>query len=420
MANETVNEKKIITSEIEWLMARQRGIGSSDSPVLALAPEEVFGKGPIDLYISKKATPKTQPDNVDFRRGHAYEPLALLLAEKKMGMKIFSPKNDHERWNDFRVEDPNRPWIYGDFDGLREDGWVVEVKSPRQRNADLIRNIGLKKYYMVQGQHLVHVASEGILPFLGKLPNGCPGVCFVIYEPENVEVQIYEIPREDSAIAAIVSNATKFWKNHVERNEPPASFSGTRVAFKPQKTEYKEISGPAWDEALRQYLLCKEQELGNKKRSEIAKQRIIDSMIAIGHDKIIVNGKHKFSNSLQKGRKLFDRKAFEAAHPEIDLSQFDAEGAPFSVFRHYGPKDELKWGDETIDGQLLTLKEELSILGKRSASMGVEEVVEFFDELKARSELYVSTLNLEIESIQKELSQTTEKVIENMTGGKGK
>lgn len=415
MAKRKTNKKKLkITSQQEWLEARQLGVGSSDSPVLALEPEEVFGNTALDIYISKKSPPRDEPDNVNFRRGHAYEPLAIVLAEQKMGMKIHAPKTDMERWNDFRVEDPNNPWLYGDFDGLREDGWVIEVKSPRQMIADKIKATGLKRYYLVQGQHLCHIASVGTLPVLGKLPAKCPGVCFVIYEPENVDVQIYEIPRDDTAIAAIIQNADRFWNNHVIPNEPPTNMLKAQVPFVPQKTSYMSVGGDAWEEALRQYLLTKEQLLSVEQRFDIAKNRIREAMDKANLDKIILNGKHKFSNAEQRGRRSFDKKAFQAAHPNIDLTQFEAEGKPFKAFRYYGPKDEMNWGDETLDGQLLSLKDELDILGKRAGSMEMDDVIERFDELRSRTDMYTRMLALELETIQKQMGETENSVLASM------
>lgn len=400
---------KKIKSEVEWLEARQRGVGSSDSPVLALEPKDVFNKTPLDLYISKKAPQKPNEDNVNFRRGHAYEPLAIVLAEEKMGKKIYAPKNEDERWNAFRVQDPGREYMYGDFDGLREDGWVIEVKSPMQRIADKIRTEGLKDYYMVQGQHLVHIADVGELPYLGKLPEGCPGVCFVIYECEKVDVQIYEIPRDDLMIGAILSNAERFWVNHVMKDEPPINPLRSNIVFQPQKTEYQKVTGAAWEEAVKQYNLAKEQEASAALKVDIAKKRILESMEAIGLEKIVV-GKDKFSNVEQKGRKSFDKKSFQAAYPNIDLSQFETEGKPFKSFRHYGSKEEAKWGDETLDNQLLTLKDELSLMGKRAKGMDLEVVMEMFDELRDRSEIYVRMLSMEMDSIESELASAQKAV----------
>lgn len=403
---------KRITNEQEWLESRQRGVGSSDSPVLALG--QVFETTKLDTYIAKKSKPEPQPDNVNFRRGHMYEPLAIALAEQKLGMKIHAPETDEERWNDFQVVDPDRPWLYADFDGLREDGWVVEVKSPMQRIADRIRAEGLKDYYQVQGQHLVHVASVGDLPYLGKLPDGCPGVCFVIYEPEKCDVQIYEVPRNDEMIGAILANAEHFWKNHVETDEPPIDSTPTHPVNVPKsKSEYEHVEGEAWDEAVKQYTLADEAAMAAKLRLDAAKAQIKAALEAAGLDKVITANGHKFSNAEQAGRKSFDKKMLKAEHPEIDLDRYEKQGSPFKSFRHYGPKDEARFGDDTLDGQLLTLKDELSLFVSRR--IGDEDAVDIFDELRDRAELYLRMLNLEQEGIATGIDKAHKALVASLT-----
>lgn len=387
----------MIKNEQEWLESRQQGVGSSDSPVLAL--KEVFKKTPVDLYINKVSQiEQDTSDNYHFRRGHTYEPLAIKLAEEQLGKKIYAPKNNEERWNDFKVVDPTHPYIYADFDGLREDGWVVEVKSPMQRVADQIKAKGLKDYYQVQGQHLVHVASEGVLPHLGKLPDGCPGVCFIIYECETVSIQIYEIPRNDKMIQAIIDNADEFWNEHVLKKVPPMDFIETSMEIDPVKAEYEIIKGEAWEEAERQYLLATEAAAAAELRLRSAKERIKTAMDAADLKKIITEKGHKFSNIKQSGRTSFDKKALKADYPNIDLTKYDKKGEPFVAFRHYGPKDEAKYGDETLDGQLLTLKDELERFGRGKIDLDV--AVDIFDELRNRTELYSRMLSLELQGIE--------------------
>jgi predicted phage-related endonuclease len=410
---------EITTSQEGWLKSRQTGVGSSDSPVLALPPEEVFKKTSLDTYISKKSPIDAEKDgdNVNFRRGHTYEPLAITLAEAKLGMKIYSPQNDHERWNDYQARDPDRPHVYADFDGLREDGWVVEVKSPMQRIADKIRETGLKDYYQVQGQHLVHIASVAELPHLGRLPKGCPGVCFVIYECESVSVQIYEIPRNEQMIEAILSNADDFWFNHVMVDKPPTeNFTPATITIPKQKGEYEPVDGQAWDESVKQLVVADEAFSAAKMRLDAAKERIKTAMEAASLPKAITPDGHKFQYAEQSGRKGLDMKRLLADNPHIKLDDYEKVGKPFKTFRHYGPKDAARWGDETLDGQLLTLKDELGIFERRSVDPDV--AVELFDNLRDRTELYMRMLSLELEGLEKGVESARVALIEKMKAGK--
>lgn len=401
---------KTITTQLEWLESRQHGVGSSDSPILALPPEKVFKKTALDIYISKKSPVKEDDsDNPNFRRGHVYEPLAIKLAEAKLGQKIYAPKNDDERWNLFQSWHPDIPYMFADFDGLREDGWVVEVKSPMQRVADSIRVHGLKDYYQIQGQHLVELASVCELPFLGKLPDGCPGVCFVVYECEKIDVQLYEVPRNELMIEAILANAQNFWVNHVMKDTPPLDGDPCSPIVIPNtKAEYLPVDGAAWDEAVAQFAMAKEGEASAKGRMDVAKERIIKALGAAGLTKAITGRGWKFSNTTQAGSKRLNLKLLQADHPQLDLDKYKQPGKPSTVFRNYGPKDQAKWGDDTLDGQLLTLKDELERFSKQSVDP--EIAIEVFDELRARSDLYTRMLALELEGIQNGLVAASEAI----------
>jgi predicted phage-related endonuclease len=410
--------KKRTTSQLEWLETRQHGVGSSDSPILALDKEKVFGKENIDVYMSKKQPVKEDTkDQPQFRRGHAYEGLACILAEQKLGKKIYAPQTDDERWNDYQVWHPKYPFLFADFDGLREDGWVVEVKSPMQRIADVIRSVGLKDYYLVQGQHLVEHASACELPHLGKLPNGCPGVCFVIYECENVAVQIYEIPRDDLMISSIIANAKHFWLENVLKDNPPVDAPMPQpIKVKGQKAKYEPVSGDAWAEATRQFLLADEAVAASASRLKVAKDRIIKVLQDTGLERVLTDSRHKFSYVQQAGSRRVDMKWLLADNPKIDPEKYRRQYDPFWVFRHYGPKDELKYGDETLDGQLLTLKDELVRFA--TTSLDTDVAIDMYDELRERAELYARMLSLELEGIETALTDAHGNLLSKVQGEK--
>lgn len=89
-----------MSAKLEWLKGRQHGVGSSDSPILALG--EVFKHTPVDLYIDKKKSLTeddllSTDDNPHFRRGHTYEPLAAAIYAMQSGLKIYTPETDEER-----------------------------------------------------------------------------------------------------------------------------------------------------------------------------------------------------------------------------------------------------------------------------------------------------------------------------------
>lgn len=314
----------------EWLKSRQKGIGSSDSPILALG--EVFGKTPIDLYIEKKALNIYSEDNAQFRRGRTYEPLAIKIAEQKLGMKIYHPKTDLERWNDYHC------WVDGevcfsDFDGIREDGVVVEVKSPMSRTVRKIKDFGVADYVQVQGQHLINTASKCKLPGLGYTGK-CDAVCFVYYDCEEVDVHTFEVPRNDMMINVIQRNADRFW-NQVTSNNPPIKDTCEVIKVDNIPGRY-EIADENLDVLMNNYSIAKIEKRGHDEAR--LKELISNYMNAKGIDKVVNSYGHKIVFKEENGKTTFDKKHLQADFPDLDLKKYEKRGKSKKVFRFYKSK----------------------------------------------------------------------------------
>ena len=414
-----------ITNEMEWLEARQHGIGSTDSPVLALEKKKVFNKTPVDTYISKKQPIKPMADgNYHFRRGHTYEPLACALFEMQEGVKVYAPRNDEERYGDFMLWHPDVTCMFTDLDGYTEDGWIVEVKSPMQMTCDKYRAMGIPENYLVQGQHHIAVARAAGLPN-GLKGDDIKGVIFVIFEPEKVQLQVVRVPTDDDMIAVIEENARHFWETHIIPGVPPVEDEPKQpIQPKGKKGTYTEVDGEQWISAVASFKLAKELEATAKRRLDLAEATILKEMEAAGEEAVVTKDGYRFSNKDQAGRSAIDFKALVAAHPNIDLDKFKKRGEPFKVFRKYGPKTAKSDAEraaaeatgESMDSQLITLHDELMLFAKTEFT--TEEAVEEFDELRGRAELYTRVLSMELEGIEKGLHAAQEAVVERMkTGG---
>lgn len=407
------NERKL-----KWLQGRQSGVGSSDSPVLALG--EVFGKTAVDLYISKKETItierlEAEGDNPNFRRGNTYEPLAIAMFEQQTGIKVYSPMTDDERFETYQVSDPDSP-LFADFDGFCEDGWVMEVKSPLQRVCDSFKSQGIREYYMVQSAHLAHCANVCRLPFLpdpeewlGKIK----GTRLVVYEPENVQLQIVELPFDPDLNRVIVSNSKRFWRENVEPGVPPAPESYEQpVVKRGGKSKYTQVEGEAWQKAVDVYKLAKERELVAKVKMDAAKKAIAEVMKTAGEEAVQI-GPHKFLFREVAGRKSFDKKALQADFPDLDLEKYQKQGRPFEQFNYYGPKERMQTGDETVDSQVVTVQVELEEFAGRD-DMDLEDGIEAFDELRGRADLYAAMLEMELGAIRAGIEKAAEAVTKKL------
>jgi len=397
----------------KWLEGRQAGVGSSDSPVLALG--EVFKKTPVDVYISKKRTVKPEDaeesDNPHLRRGKVYEPLAAALYEQQTGIKVYAPETDEERFGPYQVWDPDSP-MFADFDGFCEDGWVLEIKSPMQRVADSFKASGIRDYYMIQSQHLAHVANVCPLPFLGadaeKWIGKVKGTRVVIYECENVALQIVELPIDKDIVDAIRRNAIKFWGESVVVNLPPAP---TRYEQPPEskektKSKYTQMEGEAWQRAVDAYKLAKEREAGAKVAIDSAKKMIIGVLKEAKIEAVQI-GRHKFLNRLVAGRKSFSKSLLQADFPDLDLTKYEVQGAGYVQFNYYGPKDRMKAeGDD--ESTIVTVQSELEEFAGKEWT--IEEGVETFDELRSRADLYAAMLEMELGEVRTAIEAAAEAV----------
>ena len=405
-----------MNAKLEWLRGRQKGVGSSDSPILALG--EVFKKTPVDLYIDKKKTIELEDveqdaDSPHLRRGHTYEPLAVAMFEAQTGIKVYAPETDQERFHAFQVWAPDSP-MFADFDGFCDDGWVLEVKSPMQRVADSFRASGIREYYMVQSMHLAHCANVCSLPFLpdpdhwkGKIK----GTRVVIYECENVALQVIELPFDADMVKVIRSNAIRFWEDNVLPGVPPAAQRYEQPPARDKKSKYAQMAGDAWKNAVDTFKLAKERELAAERAVAAAKRMISDVMTEAKLDAVQV-GPHKFLYRAVAGRTSFSKSLLQADFPDLDLSKYEVQGEPHVQFNYYGPKDKPKSDEDEKESQIVTVQLELEEFAK--SEFDIEAGMEAFDEIRARADLYAAMLEMELGEIRAAIGKAAEAVTKKL------
>ena len=394
--------------EMEWLKRRQHGIGSSNSPVLVLG--EVYGKTPLDVYLAKKTDPEIITGNPDLRRGHTYEPLAAAMFEQQSGIRVFTPQTDDERYGLYQVWDPERDWLYADFDGFCEDGWALEVKSPRQRRCDRFRTEGATDYYQVQCHHLAHIANVADLPFLpdpSRWRGKVKGTRILIYEPENVDLIVIEIPYDQEVVDSIIAICGAFWTDHVLTDTPPFTPAPPKVAKKKvpkgKGGKYTPVDGGTWDDAGGAFFLAKQLENTAKRRRELAQNTLKEAMDESGLTHVITGSGLKFQYTEQDGRRTLDVKALKAANPHLDLEQYMKQGNTIKVFRAYGS---IEQGEADSLGEgIIGIQEQLEAFAGRD--LDTEAALEIFDQLRNEAELYDRLLEMEREGIRAALDAAT-------------
>lgn len=405
-----------------WLERRKSGIGSSDAPLLVL--KKLYGKTPLDLYIEKRtpvpADITRDDDNPNFRRGHEYEPKAIDLLAAELGIEIYRAKDDAERFREWGVGDAHPgyqvfagPHIYADFDGLTadpEDAWVVEAKSPSQRECDRMRAEGVNDYYLVQCGQLAHVAhTVGTFAWpAGK----CKGVILVIYEPEKIAVQVLHIPYDPQFCCAVVNAGKHFWATHVAAGNPPVTYAPPAIKVKKAEGAYAKVDGPSWADAGARYRIAKDAATAAKARLEFAQETLEQAMQAAKLERVLLPDGQKYIYAQQNGRRSLDDKLLRHEHPEIDWARYERQGEPFWTFRAYGVKDTGIEVDH-IDGQIAGLASELASLPQRQLDPAHAAAV--WDDLRARTDLYTRMLRAEADDLDQRLTTAGEDLASAMT-----
>jgi hypothetical protein len=247
------------------------------------------------------------------------------------------------------------------------------------------------------------------LPGLGaNTVKPCPGVRFLIYNPEDVLVQVIEWPRDQVLMDLVYQRAEDFWLNHVIPGIPPTAPEHVQpVKLAKTGGTYTPVEGEAWQMAMAAWVVAREHSVAAERRLASAKATITTAIQASGLERVILPSGHKFSYTAQAGRRTFDKRRLAAEHPEIDLKAYETQGAPFSVLRGYGASEAPR-GDGGVDDEVAGIHDELGTIGLRD--LGPEALLPLWDDLRDRAELYARALRGEASQLDEELNTASEKV----------
>lgn len=175
-----------------WHAERRDGIGGSDAPMLAgVSP---FG-GPLDVYLAKtepRNGEKPDPDGV-LLRGQVLEGAVRDWYSRVTGRKV------HRRR---LVRHPEHREMIGHIDGrVVGEPRILEVKTTTRRLSDVPAD------WTVQVQHYLAVTGAE--------------VCDIAALGPSLQLDIYEMPRDEALIADLVEMEHIFWTQHVLARVPP-------------------------------------------------------------------------------------------------------------------------------------------------------------------------------------------------------
>ena len=307
----------------QWLEWRKEGIGASDVAPIVLG--DVFGRGPLDVYLEKRGLVPPQIESADMRRGNKLETLAAQrLAERPEFEHLVYPTDDEQRFSSlFMRSCGTNEWARCSLDAyLREgeadfDGNVpVEIKCPRMSGYLKAKEEGPETHQLlqVQWQLMITGAEHGFL---------------VVFHSDPWDLLVFPVQRDNETIAAMTEACKLFWFDHVVPGIPPEPASAP-AWVPPPKAKPVERTDDAWVNAVCHYLELEATYKRAETDRDAAKAAIIELLAADGIDAAQAAGA-KVTYYEQAGRTNIDRKLM-LAHG-VDPTRFETQGKPYRVLR---------------------------------------------------------------------------------------
>ena len=302
----------------EWLEARKKGVGSSDSPVILKASPF---KTPKELWAEKLGLIPEPESTPAMKRGEVLEDLVADLYADKTSRKL-------QRKKDILYH-PNLSWMLANIDrqivGESPGPAPLEIKCPGIRVFSRIKREGLPDYCIIQLQHQLAVTKR-------------KWAAFAVFNSELWQLIHFDVEPDRELQDLIIEHDARFWEEHVLKQIPPEE---EEIGVELPKVEGKLFKADALPEVVQMVedlrearQLYEAAELAKKS----AEDRIKIAMEEAQADILEANGCRVYY-SWQKGRRNFDRTLLKKDHPEIDLDQYMIPGKPTRPFRPFWLKE---------------------------------------------------------------------------------
>lgn len=279
----------------EWLAWRRKGIGGSDAAgIVGLSKWAT----PFSVYADKKGLSQEKPDNERMRQGRDLEDYAARRFMEQTGK---------------HVRRCNAILVHGDYDFLLANvdrmvdgenaGLECKTMDPRSSAASKLESGIVPEQYYCQCQHYMMVT-------------GCERwyLAIVVY---GTGLYIFDIPRNEEDIAALLQAEVDFWQSYVIPGIQPAPDSSSTCTnvvkgLYPVSEIGKEIYIPNRDlldryAALEAEIAALEQE----------KNQIYNELLHVMQDAEVGHADGWRITLKNYNRSSVDTKALKADYPEI-------------------------------------------------------------------------------------------------------
>lgn len=244
------------TERIDWLKARQNGIGSSDAPaILGLSKWQTA----LGVYLAK-VSPVDGPGEMTGPQewGHRAEPMIAAAIMDHHGWKLDKvPTLAHAVY----------PFLIASPDRVNQDDEIVEIKtSMRSEGWGEPETADVPQHIWVQVQHQLEVAGRET------------GWVFALIAGNDF--RRYRVPRDADYLPTVINPLAEFWQRVEERRppEPDWGHESTLAAlnrlYEPKPGTFKVLESEALNLAD-EYQLCGTAKSEAESRQKELKARLI-------------------------------------------------------------------------------------------------------------------------------------------------
>jgi putative phage-type endonuclease len=299
-------------SREQFLAERQRYLGGSD--VAAILGVDLY-RTPLDVYNEKLGLVQPFAGNRHAERGNRLETLAANLYTELTGRKL-------RRKNQSLVH-AEYPFLAGHVDRVVVgEKRIVEIKCPSIGNYRKVQREGFPNGWIAQLQWYLFLS-------------GYDAGEWVLFCADQFDLINFEVKADSDLHAGMLARAVAFWENHIIPQVPPMPID----ADKP-KIEFQKVGGVVVKRNDPQFA-----EAAELLREAYALKADSDELMRLAKTRMkeVVEGEFgkyegaglRLSYYQSQGHKSFDKKRLAAEHPEIDLSRYENQGAPFEVFKPF-------------------------------------------------------------------------------------
>ena len=281
------------TAKQKWLSERRTGLGGTDAS--AIMGVSRF-KTPYQVYLDKLGELPEQPDNDRMRYGRMQEPVIRQWYADHTGRSVTVPAGV--------VRHDKHPFILGSFDGLTDDGRLLEIKTASR--GDEWGEPGTDEIpdaYMCQVQHYMMITglpvADVVVSIAGKMP------------------EIYEVPADREIHEILMDRECGFWNEHVMKRIPPDYQTVDDISLKFRRSAARSIQAePEVIAAIKELYQVREAIKRIKNQEERLKLVV---MAALGECDTLADatGKPLATWKSAKATARFDTDAFRAAHADL-------------------------------------------------------------------------------------------------------